>query len=208
MKKVWLCLVCVGMSLAISAQELQNAQASMPKHEVYAGLGLLNDNQVVAMIADAVGTIFTGGYLVQPDSYQALTPFIGYRYWLTNRFGLGGTFAYDVNSVKVYNGTNDDRTTQMRKMNRYYMTFAVEPTYNYVYKPTFQLYGSLGLGVTIVSFENATFDDGTDADVSRLPYVNVHFTPIGARFGKEFGGFVELGYGYKGILNAGISYRF
>ena len=202
MKKIVLCLVCVGMSLTVSAQE------SMPKHELYGGAGLLNDNQVMAMVADVVGTIFTGGHLVQPDSYQILTPFIGYRHWITKRFGLGGTFAYDVNSVKVYNGTDENRSAQMKKINRYYMTFAVEPTFNYIQKPSFQLYGSLGVGATIVSFENTTFDDGTNADVSRLPYVNAHITPIGMRFGKDFGGFMEIGYGYKGIFNAGISYRF
>ena len=100
MKKVFLCLVCVGLILKISVQELQHTQVSMPKHEVYAGLGLLNDNQVIAMVADIIGTIFTGGYLVQPHEYQAFTPSVGYRYWFTKRFSLGAIFAYDVNSVK------------------------------------------------------------------------------------------------------------
>ena len=205
MKKVFLCFACVGMMLNISAQEAPNTQMSMPKHEVYGGFGLLNDNQMIAMIADVLSTVLTGGYLVQPDTYHALTPFVGYRHWFTNRFGLGGTFAFDVNSVKLYNG--DSEHYQMQKVNRYYLTFAVEPIFNYVYKPAWQLYGSLGLGTTIVTFANATFNDGTNAKLS-LAYVNAHFTPIGVRFGKEFGGFVELGYGYKGILNAGVNYRF
>ena len=209
MKKVFLFFVCVGMFIDISAQELQVAQIPMPKHEVYAGFGLLNDNQILAMATDIVGTIVTLGYLVKPGSYRALTPFMTYRYWFSKHFGLGGIFAFDYNSVKVYNGTDPkDHSVQMREVNRYYMTFAVEPTFNYVYKPSWQLYGYLGLGVTIVSFANATFNDGTNPNISRLPYVNAHFTPIGMRFGKEFGGFLEFGYGYKGILNAGISYRF
>ena len=205
MKKLCLCFACVGMMLDISAQELQKAQASMPKNEVYAGLGLLNDNQILAMATDIVSTVVTLGYLVRPGSYQAFTPFAGYRHWFTNRFGLGGIFAFDANSVEVYN--ENDRT-QMRTINRRYMTFAVEPIFNYVYKPSWQLYGYLGLGTTIVSFADATFDNGTKVNVSRVPYINVHVTPIGVRFGKEFGGFAELGYGYKGILNAGFTYRF
>ena len=209
MRKVFLCIVCVGMILDISAQDLQTTPMSMPKHEIYAGLGLLNDNQLVALTADIIGTIFTGGYLVQPGSYHAFTPFAGYRYWFTKRFGLGGIFAFDVNSVKVYNGTDlNDHTVLMREVNRYYMTFAVEPIFNYMYRPSCQLYGYFGLGGTIVTFGNVIFDDGSNANISRVPYVNVHITPIGVRFGNEFGGFVEIGYGYKGILNAGISYRF
>ena len=199
MKKVLFCLVFVGMFHNISAQEMQ-------KNEVYAGLGLLNDNQMIAMLADVVGTIFTGGYLVQPGTYRAYTPFIGFRYGFTNRFSLGGIFAFDVNSVKVFNGDSPDK--QMREINRYYMTYAIEPKFNYIAKPAFQLYGYLGFGATVVTFGKAIFDNGSEAEISRVPYFNMHVTPLGVRFGKEFGGFVEFGYGYKGILNGGLSYRF
>ena len=206
---MFLFLMCAGMFFDISAQELQPAQKYMPKHEFYAGYGLLNDNQIFAMATDIVGTVVTLGYLVRPGSYRALTPFITYRYWFAEHFGLGGVFAFDYNSVKVYNGADPkDQSVQMRNVNRYYMTFAAEPTFNYVYKPTWQLYGYLGLGATIVTFSSATFSDGTHANVSRVPYINLHLTPLGMRFGNEFGGFFEFGYGYKGIINAGLSYRF
>ena len=201
MKKVFLCIVCVGLIFEISAQEMQ----STPKQEVYVGLGLLNDNQMMAMISDIVSTVITLGYLVEPGTYRPFTPFLGYRFWFTERFSLGAAFAYDVNSVKVYNSNTPD---QKREVNRKYMTFAVEPAFNYVSKSAFKLYGYLGLGVTIIHFENAVFNDGSEAELTRLPFFNAHFTPIGMRFGKEFGGFLEFGYGYKGILNAGVSFRF
>ena len=205
MKNVLFCFVFIGMVFDISAQEIQNAQVSMPKQEVYAGLGLLNDNQMIAMVSDVLVTVLTLGYAVEPGSYYALTPFLGYRYCFTKRFSLGGIFAFDFNSVKVYDSNNPEKK---REVNRYYLTFAVEPKFNYLSKPSLQLYGYFGLGATIVNFSNAIFDDGTEAEISRVPYINAHFTPIGVRFGKEFGGFVELGYGYKGILNAGFSYQF
>jgi len=205
MRKVFLCLAFVGMFYHISAQEVEETQISMPKHEVYGGFGLLNDNQVGAMLADVISAVVTLGYLVEPGSYKAFTPFVGYRYCFTNRFSLGGAFAYDVNSVKVFNEA--DRNNK-REVNRHYMTFALEPKFNYVSKPSFQLYGYLGLGVTVVGFADATFDNGSKVKMSRVPFLNVHVTPLGVRFGNEFGGFVELGYGYKGILDAGISYRF
>ena len=217
MKKVILCLVFIGMIFHISAQELENAQVSVPKHEVYAGLGLLNDNQVAAMIGDVIGTIFTLGYLVKPNEYKALTPFVGYRYNFAKRFSLGGMFAYDSNSVKVakdmdYNGKLDkDELLNKQIVNRHYLTFAVEPKFNYVAKPAFQLYGYLGLGITIINFGsvNKFANEKEQPEMKkRLTHLNAHFTPVGARFGKEFGGFVELGYGYKGIFNAGISYLF
>ena len=216
MRKVILCLAFAGMMLHISAQELGNTQMSLPKNEVYAGLGLLNDNQVIALIGDVIGTIFTLGYLVEPNEYKAFTPFVGYRYNFTKRFSLGGLFAYDSNSVKVAKDMNNDgkldenelRNKQIVK--RHYMTFAVEPKINYIAKPAFQLYGYLGLGITIINFGSVgKFANGEQPEIDgRLPHVNFHLTPVGARFGKEFGGFVEIGYGYKGILNAGVSYCF
>jgi hypothetical protein len=137
--------------------------------------------------------------------YLPFTPFVGYRYWFSQRFGLGGTFAFDVNSVKLYNGNNT--AEQMQKINRYYMTVAVEPTLNYISRASWQLYGYFGFGGTIVMFSKAAFGDET-ASISHKPYINVHITPIGLRFGKQFSGFVEVGYGYKGIVNVGLSYRF
>ena len=216
MKKVVLCLAFAGMILHISAQEMGNSQVLMPKNEVYAGLGLFNENQMLAMIGDVIATIFTLGYLVEPNEYKAFTPFVGYRYNFTKRFSLGGLFAYDSNSVKVAkdidNNGNLDENELLNKqiVKRHYITFAVEPKLNYVAKPAFQLYGYLGLGVTIINFGSVgKFANGEQPEMDgRLPHFNAHFTPVGARFGKEFGGFVEIGYGYKGILNAGVSYRF
>ena len=209
MKKVLLCLASIGMILNISAQESPKAEMSFPKHEIYAGLGMLNDNQMIAMLSDIVGAVVTVGYLVRPDSYRVYTPFFGYRCQFAKHFSLGAIVAFDANSVKVYNGTNiSDPAVSMRKVNRRYMTFAVEPTFNYMCRPSLQLYGYVGLGGTVVSFSNTKFDDGTSTNVSRLPFINAHITPIGIRFGKALGGFAEFGYGYKGILNVGISCRF
>ena len=209
MKKVLLCLVGAGMMINISAQEIQAPTSQ--KHEVYAGFGLLNDNQMIALIGDAIKTAFTLGYLVEPGEYKALTPFVGYRYNFTNRFSLGGMFAYDVNSVYVAKETADGKldTKDKREVKRRYMTYAIEPKFNYIAKPAFQLYGYFGLGVTVINFASVKFNNGDEPKVeSRVPVINGHLTPVGARFGKKFGGFVEIGYGYKGILNAGFSYLF
>ena len=38
--------------------------------------------------------------------------------------------------------------------------------------------------------------------------VAMHLTPIGIRYGKSFGGFAEIGAGYKGIVNFGVNVKF
>jgi len=216
MKKVFLCLVLIGMIFNISAQEAEKTQTSLQRHEVCAGFGLLNDNQMIAMIGDVLATVFTLGYLVEPNEYKAFTPFVGYRYNLAKRFSIGGLLAFDSNSVKVAQDKNEngklDENEMLNKqiVKRRYITFAVEPKFNYIAKPSFQLYGYFGLGMTVVKFGKVNkFANGEQPEVdNRLPHINAHFTPIGMRFGKDFGGFVEFGYGYKGIINAGFSYRF
>ena len=40
------------------------------------------------------------------------------------------------------------------------------------------------------------------------PQITGQVTPFGMRIGRKLGGFLELGYGYKGIFNFGCSYRF
>ena len=38
--------------------------------------------------------------------------------------------------------------------------------------------------------------------------VAMQFTPIGIRYGKSFGGFAEIGAGYKGVINFGVNVKF
>jgi len=38
--------------------------------------------------------------------------------------------------------------------------------------------------------------------------VNAQFSPLCIRFGKKYGGYLEGGYGYKGVVNTGVYYSF
>ena len=48
---------------------------------------------------------------------------------------------------------------------------------------------------------------GSADETGAKPY-GFQATPIGARFGRQFGYFVELGFGYKGIIHGGAAFRF
>ncbi len=39
-------------------------------------------------------------------------------------------------------------------------------------------------------------------------FLGFQFTPFGYCFGKKIAGFIEVGYGYKGLLQVGISGSF
>jgi hypothetical protein len=83
---------------------------------------------------------------------------------------------------------------------RIYPSFNGEFVINYIATKSFQMYGLLGLGFAIASYP--------DVDIKNIPILSFHFTPLGLRFGKNIGGFCEIGYGYRGIVNAGLSVRF
>jgi hypothetical protein len=70
-----------------------------------------------------------------------------------------------------------------------------------------QLYTMLGLGVTL-NTEKGSYNSTGDTDTETSSNLAFQVTPIGMRIGRKLGGFAELGFGYKGIMNFGLSYRF
>ena len=203
MKKIILTII-IGFTLAANCYS-QDADRVSP-HEIYVGGGVLNDNQLLSMVGDFAATVVTLGQAVQADKYKILTPFVGYRYWFNERVGVGALFAFDSNSVKALHsrGGGSLADGEWRVHNRYFYTVAADLNWNYIYRPTFQLYGNVGLGGTLVRFsDNKT--EHPDEQLKQFPYFNMHLSPLGIRFGGQIGGFAEIGWGYKGFFTVGIS---
>jgi hypothetical protein len=195
MKKVILFLV---ISLTISSVTAQNnEEQTIGKHQLSAGVGVFSSNQALSALGDFIGTAATAGYVTTAGNYSWLTPFISYQYAFSRRFSLGGTFAFDYNTLKISN-----HDTPVGNYKRYYSTFAVEGVLNYMNNGNSRLYGLLGGGVTVTSIPDNT------EKINNFVYPNFQLSPIGYKFGDKIGGFVELGYGYKGFINAGIFTRF
>jgi len=178
------------------------------KHELSIGVGLLSDVQIFAMVGDVLGTVFSLGYGMEPgDKYNFITPHINYRYSFAKWFSLGVTLNFDHNNVYIakdldgsgsVNGSEWDNKVEY---NRYYYTMAIEGIFNYLNKPNVRLYGLVGFGGTLTNVP--------DFEVFKNTVIpNFQINPFGVSFGDKIAGYFELGYGYKGILNAGIAYRF
>ena len=91
-------------------------------------------------------------------------------------------------------------------MDQSFVTFGVGTEYHYVNADWFQMYSGLSVGYTFQTLNyngsSSDFEDGSDS------YFNFQVNALGFRFGKEFAGFLELGVGYRGIANVGVSYQF
>ena len=204
--KKFIVTIVFGLAITIACSA-QNTDDVVPHHEFYASAGLLNDNQVFSMAGDLLGTVFTLGQAVQPDRYWILTPSIGYRYWFNKKIGIGVHFAFDKNSVNAIHRDTINNKWEWRTHNRYFYTIAVDFNWNYMNKPVCQLYGNAGMGVTLVQFSDNK-DKDSDARLKQFPFFNMHVSPFGVRVGKMVAGFAEIGWGYKGFINAGVSVKF
>jgi hypothetical protein len=128
---------------------------------------------------------------------------INYKFAIENKWILGATtgFSDTTQDISVNNAVIGEQKYRA-------LTFAIESDYRYISNPSFQIYSGLGAGITINKGE---FEPNSTKETSihdNSSYFNYKVTALGLRVGKKLAGFLELGFGYKGILSAGISYQF
>lgn len=120
---------------------------------------------------------------------------INYKYYLTNRVTIGGVIGYE-------NLSNWGS----------YFTVAPEATYSYYdnkdARIRVKMYGTASVGLSVFDdfyVYNDIYSHHRDESGAKL---TGHVSPFGIRIGRKLGGFLELGLGYKGLFNFGMSYRF
>ena len=115
-----------------------------------------------------------------------------YRYYLTKDVTLGMGFGYE--NISTWAS---------------FFTFAPELTVKYLDtrddRIRVRLYGAVSYGVSVLG--DNIIGPGHADESGAKPY-GFQATPIGARFGRQFAYYVELGAGYKGLVHAGAAFRF
>jgi opacity protein-like surface antigen len=126
---------------------------------------------------------------------------VGYKYLFTERFGLGGTLAYGRETFNCYS----TEEAIVGKLKRNHITLALEADFKYYQRGIFDVYGLAGIGATY--FNQVYNPNNGDGSKDKKWHPNIQLTPIGIKIGNTFGGFAEVGVGYKGIINAGLFLR-
>jgi hypothetical protein len=120
------------------------------------------------------------------------SPVFGYRYYISREVTLGMNIAYE--NISTWGS---------------FVTIAPEMTFCYMdtrkTRVRVRLYGSASYGITL--FGDNVVGHG-DADETGAKPWGFHGSPFGIRIGRQFAGFLELGYGYKGLVHGGMSLRF
>lgn len=140
-----------------------------------------------------------GKYLYNKIHYtQALS--LSYTQDLKRWLSLSINMSYSGTSQKQKISGSEETTDTYRKHR-----FSLYPTirFNYLNKPMVRLYSGIGIGVGMTN-EKKFFTNESETDM----YLTGQLTLIGVSVGRTLFSTFEIGLGERGVLSAGIGYRF
>ena len=150
----------------------------------------------LAYIGD--GKDFPQNPLWGPQHWYGAT--IDYGYWINEWLYIGGTATWTAGIRNLYNNKDQQLWLTLR---RDYISFMPNTRFAWYRNGVFQLYSSLGIGMGVerrvryVDSKENLWDTYFAYDVK----------PLGVAVGHKWFGFIELGYGSRGIVNVGFGCR-
>ena len=200
------------MCFLFAANAQDSKQKDFNKHEIMAGYGYFSNVDVrvkLALAFDNFTQNFTQYYEIPLDSLHRYGDFhLSYKYRVSKRILVGAAIMYAPMKTTVLNRTSLEGENKKKMGDLRYHIFTVAPEMNvlYIANPTFKMYGNFGVGFTfgMIHFKNVA----NETNHKWSKYFNYHIAPVCFRFGSNVGGFIELGWGYKGIVNGGVFFNF
>ena len=191
---------CFYLLALISAGITSNGQCPSNKRqlEITGSFGLVSGSQVSSGLHESEKTI----------TYNSGASFVTARYFLYNRLALGvsgGMAGEHGQYADPRHPTVISRTYTMS-----ITTVAVEVYYIYLFKKYFEAYTLFGAGpgfTTTTTITNPNLITAASTTTQSTSGMRAQYTPIGIRVGGRVGAFAELGLGYKGIFNGGLSFK-
>ena len=191
--KKYLVMVVAAMMATVSV----NAQDEL-KHEVGVFYGFESASNILSILTSSISAAagdqssFWGP--IGAEYYYHVSPVVG------------------VGAVAAYAGCKaEDEKTGQNDLTETYLTVMPSVKFNWLRKKNFGMYSALSAGVMFCSIscnDNAKANDPKAKDETLTAFM-FQGTALGAEFGSEqFRGFVEAGLGEKGLLCAGLRYKF
>jgi len=198
MKKLLALLLVTSLGTEIAkAQDAVESQTGFLRMEATAGIYTTKDiyTELEYPTTDIWGKNATGTFFMGVSFFR-------YKK-LEVSFSVGYQDAYITNPIYIY----DDGTGQGSEehLDVSYITFIPAARLNWITSSDkkFEMYSSFGLGLTNIR-EDYSINDENDASYF-IPAFDI--TGMGIRIGDTFGGFMEVGFGTKGLMRAGLSLR-
>lgn len=199
MKKFFLILGISFFSISLFSQDYYR---SYDHHDIMVAYGQFIPDQFRSVDTKMLDGIYPDSRYVR-DNYSSIgTIFFTYRHVFKNELFLWGITAGMSNSKsKIFNVGQYGG-----ELKRSFYTLAIEWDYRYVNQGPIQVYSGVGLGFSYATEEFTPPAESTlTAKTGNISNIAYQINAVGVRLGKRYAGFVEFGYGYKGIINAGFS---
>lgn len=192
MKFIRLALLPVFLFSGIGAATgQQHTRTGEGQNEISLSVGVITIPEIVTTLGDIFATSFTGQKVEESEGSGAIT--VAYSHFASPKFSYGLSATYE-RLTTTYSNPAD-------KIKWNAFAFILNGRYHYVSRPSFRLYSGLGAGYATFNAKsnNSSFSNGAFA---------FQVNALGARFGRQIGVFAELGFGYEGVIKAGVAYRF
>jgi hypothetical protein len=189
--KKFLLLAVAAILAAMSA----NAQDK--KNEIGVFYGIESASNVLS--------VYTSMFAAAAGDQSAFWGPVGveYYYHVSPVVAVGGVAMYA--SCKA-----EDKKTKSKDLSETFITVMPSVKFNWLRKKGFGMYSALSAGVMLASISVEDDAKAVDKDAKDETLTTLMFqaTALGVEFGGNVRGFVEAGLGEKGLLCAGLRYKF
>lgn len=144
-----------------------------------------------------VGDNFVRTYTSYSGAYT-----LTYKYSPIKQLAIGLSLGYDAMKGEIKR--KEDLAGTFKSS---WVSTVLSADYVYLNKKIIQLYSGLAAGATFVTLQDTDLKTRETASDTQAIF-NFQINLLGIRVGKALAGYVEAGFGYKGLVNAGISYQF
>jgi hypothetical protein len=198
MKKVSIAVGLIFISFSLLSQSYYR---SYDHHDISVSYGLFTPSQFTDVNSPMLNDLFPAELYVSDNFKGSGAISITYRHMFKNENILWGFTAGMSNaSWEIYNVGADEG-----ELKGTYYTIALDWQYRWRNQGVIQMYSGLDLGYTFGQETLTPVEPGLASTSSNIGQFGYQINAVGARIGKKFGGYVEFGYGFKGIINLGLS---
>lgn len=143
------------------------------------------------------------------ETYYSGARFVTLRYFPFNRLAIGASIGATEERGQYTDRLNPSVISST--YNQHVTVVVLEFYYIYFFRKYVEVYTLLGAGPAFTTTETTTYlapnTTGATTSASEDRF-KIQYSPVGLRIGGRLGAFVELGVGYKGIVNGGVSFKF
>ncbi|MBE6201134.1 MAG: hypothetical protein E7134_02975 [Rikenellaceae bacterium] len=201
MKRIFTLLAAI--LLAVATITPASAQAK-GEWNIKGGIGWVSTPDFVGALIAGLGSIDTTEGTSHKELTTLLNPNVEILYGVNDKWAWGCSLSAGyILSQSVF----DDTGVVNKSASAFYPTLCLAAQTTYFRRGQFAMYGSWGFGVMAMVIEQKGTDVTADGpNIAFAPMGNVY--PLSFSYGGRTGGFAEIGWGAKGIVNLGIYHNF